>query len=82
MAVKNKFMLDDSLEIMTPTGNLTFRLAAMENGKGEATTVAPGDGHKVWLPVPEAVDLAYALLLRNFTDGSSTREPYSQAAAL
>ena len=32
--------------------------------KGAAVEVAPGDGHRVWISVPE-VDLAYALLLRN-----------------
>jgi putative protease len=29
--------------------------------------VAPGDGHTVWLPVPEDMELQYALLMRNFT---------------
>lgn len=82
VAVKNKFMLQDSLEIMTPAGNVTLRLQAMENGKGEAVSVAPGDGHQVWLPVPETVDLAYGLLLRNFTDGSSTRDSHRKLAVI
>ena len=82
VAVKNKFMLQDSLEIMTPAGNITFTLQEMENHKGEAVTVAPGDGHKVWLPVPETVALAYGLLLRNFTDGSSTRDPHRKTTAV
>ena len=82
VAVKNKFMLQDSLEIMTPAGNVTFTLQEMENHKGEAVAVAPGDGHKVWLPVPETVALAYGLLLRNFTDGSSTRDPHRKTAAV
>jgi putative protease len=34
--------------------------------------VAPGDGHTVYLPVPEDVDLRYALLMREL-DGSTTR---------
>ena len=38
--------------------------------------VAPGDGHTVWLPVPEDMALQYALLMRNFT-GQTTRNPHS-----
>ncbi|MGM1332163.1 U32 family peptidase, partial [Klebsiella michiganensis] len=47
----------------------------MENGKGERMPVAPGDGHTVWLPVPEDMALQYALLMRNFT-GQTTRNPH------
>ncbi|QGY29867.1 prephenate-dependent tRNA uridine(34) hydroxylase TrhP [Pantoea cypripedii] len=77
VAVKNKFLLGDELEIMTPNGNLNCRLEAMQNDKGSAVEVAPGDGHRIWLPVPQYVDLAFALLLRNFTDGDSTRDPHA-----
>ncbi|ERK07464.1 putative protease [Pantoea sp. AS-PWVM4] len=77
VAVKNKFLLGDELEIMTPNGNLNCRLEAMQNDKGSAVDVAPGDGHRVWLPVPEHVDLAFALLLRNFSAGDSTRDPHA-----
>ncbi|PLV48734.1 tRNA 5-hydroxyuridine modification protein YegQ [Erwinia sp. B116] len=63
--VKNRFSTGDSLELMTPAGNLHFTLAQMENGKGQPVNVAPGNGHRVWLPLPEAVDVAYALLVRN-----------------
>lgn len=77
VAVKNKFLLGDQLEIMTPNGNLNCRLEAMQSDKGHAVDVAPGDGHRVWLPVPEHVDLNFALLLRNFTDGNSTRDPHA-----
>ena len=78
VAVKNKFMLGDSVEIMTPDGNLNCTLQAMQNDKGAAVEVAPGDGHRVWISVPEGVDLAYALLLRNFTDGNSTYDPHGK----
>ncbi|WP_190322340.1 U32 family peptidase C-terminal domain-containing protein, partial [Enterobacter hormaechei] len=57
VAVKNKFTKGDSLELMTPQGNMNFTLEHLENGKGEAIEVAPGDGHTVWLPVPEEVEL-------------------------
>lgn len=29
--------------------------------------VAPGDGYTVWLPVPQDLELNYALLMRNFS---------------
>lgn len=82
VAVKNKFMLHDRLEMMTPAGNITFELQALENHKGEPVTVAPGDGHTVWLPVAEDVDLSWALLLRNFTDGSTTRDPHGKTTRI
>ncbi len=78
VAVKNKFLLGDSVEIMTPQGNLNCTLESMQNDKGAAVDVAPGDGHKVWIPVPESVDLAFALLMRNFTDGNSTYDPHGK----
>ncbi len=53
VAVKNKFSVGDSLELMTPQGNVNFTLEHMENGKGETMPVAPGDGYTVWLPVPD-----------------------------
>ncbi|EOW9436813.1 tRNA 5-hydroxyuridine modification protein YegQ [Vibrio cholerae] len=73
--VKNKFILGDSLELMTPKGNVIFTLEAMENRKGEATDDAKGNGHFVYIPVPEELDLSYALLMRNLVQGQNTRNP-------
>jgi len=70
--VKNRFALGDQLELMTPQGNLNFRLEALENKRGERAEVAPGDGHTLYLPVPEGVELHYALLMREL-DGATTR---------
>ena len=78
VAVKNKFMLYDSLEIMTPSGNLICTLDALQNARGDAIDVAPGDGHRVWMQVPETVDLPFSLLLRNFSEGLSTRDPHGK----
>ncbi|MFC0710813.1 tRNA 5-hydroxyuridine modification protein YegQ [Azorhizophilus paspali] len=70
--VKNRFALGDRLELMTPRGNLNFRLETLENKRGERAEVAPGDGHILYLPVPEDVNLGHALLMREL-DGATTR---------
>lgn len=77
--VKNKFSLGDRLELMTPAGNLHFTLTALENNKGQPVEVAPGNGHIVWLPVPEDLDLQFALLMRNL-NGTTTRNPHTEAS--
>ncbi|MDF7680750.1 tRNA 5-hydroxyuridine modification protein YegQ [Enterobacteriaceae bacterium ESL0689] len=76
VAVKNKFSVGDSLELITPQGNINFTLEQMFNGKGEAISVAPGDGYTVWLPVPDNIVLDYALLMRNLS-GQTTRDPHA-----
>lgn len=73
--VKNKFIVGDSLELMTPDGNISFTLESITTRKGESTDVAPGNGHIVYLPVPDDVDLEFALLIRNLP-GTSTRNPH------
>ncbi len=70
--VKNRFAVGDKLELMTPQGNLNLRLEKLESKRGEAIEVAPGDGHTVYLPVPEDVELQYALLMREL-EGGTTR---------
>ena len=49
--VKNRFALGDTLELMTPNGRLRWQLDGLLNKSGQAIEVAPGDGHKVWLPI-------------------------------
>ncbi len=73
--VKNKFLVGDSLELMTPNGNVTFTLEKMENRKSEVIDDAKGNGHFVFIPVPEDFDLSYGLLMRNFQQGQDTRNP-------
>lgn len=65
--VKNRFALGDHLELMTPGGNYHFDLDQLHNSAGLAVQVAPGDGHTVYLPIPEQVDLKFALLMRDLT---------------
>lgn len=71
--VKNRFALGDKLELMTPQGNLNFRLEGLENKRGEGMEVAPGDGYTLYIPIPENVDLQHALLMRELENGSTTR---------
>lgn len=73
--VKNKFVVGDNLELMTPKGNVNFTLEAMENRKSEVIDDAKGNGHFVFIPVPQDMDLEYALLMRNLNDGQDTRNP-------
>ena len=70
---ENRFAVGDRLELMTPQGNLNLRLETLESSRGEAIEVAPGDGHTVYLPVPQDVDLHFGLLMRELEGGSSTR---------
>ena len=63
--VKNRFALGDHMELMTPKGNFHFDLHELQNAQGEALQVAPGDGHTVYLPIPDAVDLGFGLLMRD-----------------
>jgi len=66
--VKNKFSVGDSLELMTPQGNLSFTLKQMENRKGLSVDVAPGSGHHMKIILPEVIQTLseYSLLMRNF----------------
>ena len=63
--VKNRFAVGDHLELMTPRGNYHFDLHRLCNRQQQAIDVAPGDGHVVYLPIPEQVALDYALLMRD-----------------
>lgn len=78
--VKNKFLVGDSLELMTPQGNITFVLEALENKKGEAIDVAPGSRHIVFMPVPADIDLEFALLMRNFAPEQDSRNPHKASS--
>ncbi|WP_313731639.1 tRNA 5-hydroxyuridine modification protein YegQ [Pseudomonas sp.] len=71
--VKNRFAIGDHLELMTPRGNYHFDLHRLCNGQQQAIDVAPGDGHTVYLPIPEQVALEYGLLMRDL-------DPDEQAA--
>ncbi|MDZ3992834.1 tRNA 5-hydroxyuridine modification protein YegQ [Pseudomonas sp. Teo4] len=69
--VKNRFAVGDHLELMTPRGNFHFDLHRLNNRQQQAIDVAPGDGHVVYLPIPEQVSLQYGLLMRDLGHGES-----------
>jgi len=78
ITVKNKFLVGDKLELMTPQGNLNFTLEELQNRKGELVDVAPGSGHILYMPVPKEVDLNHGLLMRNLNSGTNTRNPHGK----
>ncbi|ANY87843.1 MULTISPECIES: prephenate-dependent tRNA uridine(34) hydroxylase TrhP [Pseudomonas] len=63
--VKNRFAVGDHLELMTPRGNYHFDLNQLRDRQQQPIQVAPGDGHVVYLPIPEQVSLEYGLLMRD-----------------
>ncbi|MDH0827790.1 tRNA 5-hydroxyuridine modification protein YegQ [Acinetobacter johnsonii] len=63
--VKNRFVVGDILELMTTSGNITFKLTEILDKKGNPILEAKGSGHVVEIPVPADVDMRYALLIRN-----------------
>lgn len=76
VTVKNKFIIGDNIELMTPQGNINFTLETMLSTKGEAVESSKGVGYTVYIPVPEDIDLSYALIMRNFKQGEDTRNPH------
>ena len=66
--VKNRFTTGDRLELLTPSGNISFDLREMTTLTGDPTDVAPGSGHVVKIPVPAEIDVTtidpFALLVR------------------
>ena len=64
--VKNRFERGDSMELMTPAGNISFTLDHLQNRDGASVEAAPGSGHVVKVPVPEGAEPdQHALLVRN-----------------
>ncbi|MCB5302632.1 tRNA 5-hydroxyuridine modification protein YegQ [Yersinia bercovieri] len=78
VVVKNKFSVGDSVELMTPNGNIQFTLEGMQDKKGQAADIAPGNGHIMYLPIPADIDVEYGLLIRNL-NGTNSRNPHEKA---
>lgn len=65
--VKNRFVTGDSIELMTPQGNIPFDLEHIESAKtGEKMEAAPGSGHVVRIPLPTEHPIPeQSMLIRN-----------------
>jgi len=65
--VKNKFHEGDEVELMMPSGNITYILEGMLDTKQLPKAVAQGAGVKVLIPKPEGyIESDKTLLMRNF----------------
>ena len=66
--VKNRFETGDLMELVTPSGNLSFKLTDIMSNDGKPAEAAPGSGHVVKIPVPAEADPhtidEFALLVR------------------
>lgn len=54
--VKNRFNQGDTVELMSPKGNVRYQLDTIENLDGVKVDVAPGSGHIVKVPKPDIPD--------------------------
>ena len=57
--VKNKFSVGDRIEVIHPSGNREIVIARMHNPAGAVMTVAPGNGHRVRIPLPAGCEGAF-----------------------
>ena len=68
IVVKNRFAVGDTVELITPGGNRTLAVTAMQDARnGEPVEVAPGSGHTVRIPLP-ADPGDYSLLAVNLSE--------------
>ncbi len=70
--VKNRFEVGDQMELVTPSGNLSFGLNEMTSHHDTPVDVAPGSGRVVKVPVPDEATPGmideFALLVRYLPD--------------
>lgn len=67
--VRNKFSVGDTLELIHPSGNRDVLLDRMESAEAHPLSVAPGDGHMVWLPLPASSVGAFVARYVNLNAG-------------
>jgi len=60
--VKNRFAVGDRLEVIHPSGNFELTLERIVSHDATSMSVAPGNGHRVWIPLPK--ELPGAMLAR------------------
>ncbi len=57
--VKNRFSVGDRIELIHPQGNLELAIAAMRGKDRASIDVAPGNGHRVHIPLPAGYEGAF-----------------------
>jgi putative protease len=57
--VKNKFSVGDRIEIVAPKGNLNLTIETLRDKKNAPISVAPGNGHRVRIPLPAGYEGAF-----------------------
>ena len=66
--VRNRFEAGDRMELVTPSGNLSFDLQTIIGRDGSLVDAAPGSGHVVRIPLPQGASEEsisdFALLVR------------------
>lgn len=75
--VKNKFCVGDSIEIMSPAGNVSLVLDHMQTHKDEVVECAKGSGWVVRIPNPfkdlDKATLKFCLVMRNESWGGDVK---------
>jgi len=56
--VKNRFETGDHMELVTPTGTVSFDVKEIIDRDGKRTDAAPGSGYVVKIPLPEVANAA------------------------
>lgn len=79
--VKNRFSVGDSLELMTPKVNVTFALGELTDKQGRPIDVAKGSGYVVSIPCPQGINASMGILMRNLSQGQTTRQPHATTMA-
>ena len=69
--VKNRFVVGDSMELMTTSGNITFILHEILDKNRQPIIDAKGSGYIVEIPIPADIDMQYALLIRNLPNSTT-----------
>jgi len=78
--VKNKFVVGDRMELVTPGGNHTFVLDQLFDKQGEPVREAKGSGHFVWVALPIEFDPAFCILMRSLPKEQTTRSGFKCAS--
>lgn len=77
--VKNKFIVGDTLQLITPSGNHTFNLLEMYDKNRQPMNEAKGSGHQVWVKLPVKVIPEFCILMRHLPQQQTTRSGFVSA---